>query len=391
MKLSILGSGLERSEREKELLSQAELIVGSPRQLAPFGDDPRCRMALLPVEMAELLLQEAPERACVLYGADPGFHSGMGRLCELMAKHAQIEVLPGISSVALLSARLQRPWQDWKLVSAHGREMDVLLELMDRRPLFVLCGGISQVNATLRELVDAELGETKVTAGENLGMPGERVRCGSAAQLCDEEYGKMCVLLLEAPCPGRRNVPPGIKDEAFVRGKVPMTKREVRASVLSRLQLRPGETLWDVGAGTGSISVEASLLSCRVWAVEREEEALSLIRENRKRFGAWSLRPVPGEAPEILEELPCPDAVFIGGSGGNLEDILDASLRANSRCRVCLTCVTLETLKRAMDAMNAFGLSPQCCQIAVTRAVRTGQVHLLRAENPVFLIWGGQA
>ena len=104
MKLSILGSGLERSGREKELLSQAELIVGSPRQLAPFGDDPRCRAALLPGETAELLLREAPDSACVLYGADPGFHSGMGRLCELMSGKAEIEVLPGISSVALLSA-----------------------------------------------------------------------------------------------------------------------------------------------------------------------------------------------------------------------------------------------------------------------------------------------
>ncbi len=391
MKLSILGSGLERSGREKELLSQAELIVGSPRQLAPFGDDPRCRAALLPGETAELLLREAPDSACVLYGADPGFHSGMGRLCELMSGKAEIEVLPGISSVALLSARLQRPWQNWKLVSAHGRELDVLLEIMDRRPLFVLCGGGSQVNRYLRELTDAQLGDTKVAAGENLGMPEERIRCGSAAQLCADEFDKLCVLLLEAPCPGHRSVPPGIEDEAFVRGQVPMTKREVRASVLSRLQLRPGETLWDVGAGTGSISVEASLLSCRVWAVEREEAALSLIRENRQRFGAWSLRPVPGEAPEALDGLPRPDAVFIGGSAGRMEGILDAALKANPRCRVCLTCVTLETLHRAMDAMNSLGLSPQCCQIAVTRAVRTGQVHLLRSENPVFLIWGGHA
>ena len=185
----------------------------------------------------------------------------------------------------------------------------------------------------------------------------------------------------------RPDVPAGgIADEDFIRGSVPMTKREVRAAIRSHLGVRRSDTIWDVGAGTGSVSVELALTADEgaVYAVERDEEALGLIEENRRRFGAWNLRVVRGTAPEALRELSAPDAVFIGGSKGNLRGIADAALAKNPNVRLCMTAIALETLSAALEAFR--DMDTEIVQIAVSRAKAAGELHLLMANNPVFLI-----
>ena len=167
-----------------------------------------------------------------------------------------------------------------------------------------------------------------------------------------------------------------------------MTKQEVRAAVLAKLGVQPGELLWDVGAGTGSVSVELALAAPRgrVYAVECDPEACALIRQNKEKFAVRNLTLVEGTAPAALENLPAPDAVFIGGTKGNMAAVVEAALARNPAARVCISAIALETLSAAVAALTAHGLQAEVCQISVSRAKAAGKLHLLMANNPIFLI-----
>lgn len=169
-----------------------------------------------------------------------------------------------------------------------------------------------------------------------------------------------------------------------------MTKQEVRTAVLAKLAVGPGNVLWDVGAGTGSVSVELALAAAggQVYAIEEKAEAWALIRQNRERFHVWNLKLVEGRAPAALAGLPPPDGVFIGGSGGALPAIVDAALAANPHARLCISAIALETLDAAVRALTDRGIAPQVTQLAVSHSREAGKLHLMMANNPVFLIAG---
>ena len=372
----------------REALGRAELVAGAQRLLdaLPAGVTAERVPAVRPADV--LAVVAGAQNAAVLYSGDTGFYSGAaGLLARLKEAGIPARVLPGLSSVQMLAAALGRPWQDWKLVSAHGRPCDPVAAVCGGQPAFFLTGtGESGPAALCAQLTAAGLGTLPVTVGENLGLASRRIFAGTAAGAAGERFGPLAVLLAEPAfrLPART---PGWPDETFVRAEgVPMTKRAVRAQVLAQLALCPGETVWDVGAGTGSVSLEMAYANggAPVWAVERLPEACAVLEENRRRLGGWNVRPVSGEAPAALAGLPAPDAVFIGGTRGRLGPILDAALAANPAVRICLTAIALETLAAALDACAARGLEAEITQIAAAHAA--GRPHLLRAANPVFLI-----
>ena len=212
---------------------------------------------------------------------------------------------------------------------------------------------------------------------------------GTAQELAGQAFASLSVLLVEhAVHPERRT--PGLPDEAFIRGEVPMTKQEVRAAALAKLAVRPADTLWDVGAGTGSVSVELALAAPQghVYAVECEPDACALIRRNREKFAAWNLSLIEGRAPAALEALPAPDAVFIGGTKGSMAAVVDTVLAKNANARICIAAIALESLSAAIAALTAHGLSAEVTQLAVSRTRPAGRLHLLTANNPIFLITG---
>ena len=372
----------------REALGRAELVAGAQRLLdaLPAGVTAERVPAVRPADV--LAAVAGAQNAAVLYSGDTGFYSGAaGLLARLKEAGIPARVLPGLSSVQMLAAALGRPWQDWNLVSAHGRPCDPVAAVCGGQPAFFLTGtGESGPAALCAQLTAAGLGTLPVTVGENLGLASRRIFAGTAAGAAGERFGPLAVLLAEPAfrLPART---PGWPDETFVRAEgVPMTKRAVRAQVLAQLALCPGETVWDVGAGTGSVSLEMAYANggAPVWAVERLPEACAVLEANRRRLGGWNVRPVSGEAPAALAGLPAPDAVFIGGTRGRLGPILDAALAANPAVRICLTAIALETLAAALDACTARGLEAEITQIAAAHAA--GRPHLLRAANPVFLI-----
>lgn len=375
-------------------LQSADLIIGAKRLLEhlPTGCTENRKALYKPENILSCLSEFPAANAALLYSGDTGFYSGASKLLPMLrAFGISARVLPGISSVQLLSAAVGRPWQDWKLVSAHGCACDPAAECLtaEGRPVFFLTGGTETPATLCAKLADAGLGDAHAIIGENLGTPQEHLAFGTAQTLAANACAPLSVLLIEhTVLPARRA--PGFPDDAFIREEVPMTKQEVRAAALAKLAVRPTDTLWDVGAGTGSVSVELALAAPRghVYAVECAPDACALIRQNREKFHAYNLSLIEGTAPQILADLPAPDAVFIGGTKGSMAEVVDAALAKNPNARLCISAIALETLSAAISALAAHGQTAEVTQLAVSRTRPAGKLHLLMANNPIFLITG---
>lgn len=179
-----------------------------------------------------------------------------------------------------------------------------------------------------------------------------------------------------------------MRDECFIRGTVPMTKSEIRAIVLSKLAIKKDSIIYDVGAGTGSVSIEAAMVaeSGHVYAFEQKEEGCELIRKNQEVFGQTNVTVIPGQAPETIVNLPVADCAFIGGSGGNLEAILDRLLAMNDQMRIVVTAITIETLGQIMDYAKRIERETEVVCVQVSYAMPAGRYHMMKAQNPIHII-----
>ncbi len=389
---SLGGGGQETMTAEcAAALRNARCILGAKRLLEhlPRGCTDNRIAAVRAQELLDAILGQ--QGGCVVvFSGDAGFYSGARRLLPLLAQRGiPVQVLPGVSSVQLFAARLGRPWQDWELVSAHGVDCNVIGAVSRGKPAFFLTGGALGPGELCRMLADAGLGFLPVAVGENLSGPEEKITTSTAAELAGRSFASLSVLLAE-PAPRFERRSPGLPDGMFVRGQAPMTKQEVRAAALAKLGVGPSDVLWDVGAGTGSVSVELALSAPegQVFAVECDEDACALVRENKRKFSTWNLQLVEGKAPQALAGLPAPDAVFIGGTKGGMEDIVGQVLAKNENARICISAIALETLSAAVTALEKHGLEADVAQIAVSRTRPAGKLHLLMANNPTFLITG---
>ena len=383
----------------QEALEQADLVVGARRLLEslPTGNA-RMVTAVTSTDVLAALDDASWGRAVIAMSGDVGMFSGARGLATKIREalgEVQVVTLPGISSMQCLAAALERPWQDWRFVSAHGVACDLVCLARTNPELFLVTGGENTVGALCERLARAGLGAARVSVGERLGYLEQRVVVSSAAELAGADFDQLSVMLVEAAECGEKPevvwpwATPGIPDDQFERGRVPMTKQEIRAVALSKLGVAATDTIWDVGAGTGSVSVECALLARagQVFAVERKPEAVELARRNARRFGLNNLQVIEGKAPDALLDLPAPQAVFVGGSAGTLAQVLDLALEKNPQVRVCVSAVTLETLAAATsllasDAWEGF----EAVQVQATRAESVAGYNMMRAQNPVFIV-----
>lgn len=412
-KVTIIGAGpgnpdlLSRSALDA--INNADVVIGAHRALAGIDVPPdavRCELVKTADIVAALTDAASWQRAVVVMTGDVGLFSGARRLVEALSGDAQVgvRVIPGISSASYLAARLARPWQDWRFASAHGVACDIVAEAERAGELFLATSGGEDPSRLSGELVQAGFGDARVTVAERLSYPDERITCATASEIAGQTFDDLNVMLIEfaggAGSPAGSSASraassrwpyasSGIPDELFIRGDVPMTKQEVRAVALAKLRLTATDTVWDVGAGTGSVSIEAALVARAgsVWAVERNAAGVRLIRENADAFGCGNVHAVPGVAPEALAKLPVPDAVFVGGSAGELPSIVEAALDKNSQVRLCVPCVTVETLTEACALLSGSRFKGfEACQVSAARAEAVGSHHLMKAQNPVFLV-----
>ncbi len=396
--ITILGVGTgvgQLTEAARDAIRNADLLIGAKRvadALKAFGKP--VENAVLSEQIEQLIRTSPARRIVVAMSGDTGFYSGTKQLLSRIAD-LRPTVLPGISSVVYLAARLGKPWDDATLASAHGRDANAVALVKTRPKVFLLTGGKSDVSAILKMLVEYGLSDVSVTVGENLSYPDERIVTGTAGELSEQTFDSLAVLYLENP-QAQSVVTHGRADEDFLRTEVPMTKSEVRAVTLSKLRLTRDALCWDVGAGTGSVSIEMAEIADRgqVYAIERNTDACELIERNKRRLAVSNVTVVEGSAPEALSDLPAPTHVFIGGSGGNLKAILEAALSKNPHVRIVLNTVTAETFAEATAAIRALHLAnEEIVELNVSRARKVGGYHLMTAQNPVYIISceGGEA
>lgn len=334
-------------------------------------------------------------RFAVVMSGDVGFFSGTKKLIPLLEEKYQVDLIPGINSLSYFCARLHMSWEEVKIVSLHGKQANFVGEIQTCEKTFLLTDREQTPAQICRILTENGLGAAKIFIGERLSYEDEKITCGTAEELQHGSFDTLSVVLVQNPQTVRSVVTThGIEDAAFVRGKVPMTKSEVRSITLSKLQLAKDDIVYDIGAGTGSVSIEMALQASKgqVYAVECSEEGLSLIRENRSRFGAVNLHPVAGMAPDVLDDLPSPDKVFIGGSKGNLEAIVKAVSEKNPLVRIVMNVIALESLMDSLNAVQRCGLELiDVVQISVARGKELGNYHLMMGQNPVFILTAQKA
>lgn len=395
MKVYLIGVGMGNpatlTAEAARAIGACTLLIGAARMLEPYRAEKNCVALVRSSEIAARIKEEQEGPVGVLLSGDPGFYSGATALRELL-EGMEVVTLPGLSSLSYFCARLNTTWQDVYPMSAHGRSHNAVGEIQRRSKTFLLTGGQTRAQDICAQLTERGLGAVEIAVGERLSYPDERIVTGTAEELAGETFDDLAVVLAVNPRPVQRAwAAPSLPDGAFLRGEAPMTKEEVRALAICRLRIAEDHVVWDVGAGTGSVSVECALAAPagRVYAVERKEEALALLRANRERFDVPNLEIVPGTAPGALAELPAPDRVFLGGTAGNLEEILAVIFEKNPACRVVLTAVTLETLAQASAAFAALRLEGvEMTQLAVTNTRTVGSYHMFSAQNPVWMLSG---
>ena len=372
--------GLERAIRE------ADCLIGAQRMLESVDcTGKRCHTAVLARDIANFIRSDSGRRYAVLLSGDTGFYSGArGLVAELT--DMDVEVLPGVGSLQYLCARLQRPWQDVRALSLHGRDCDFVGEVRRNPAVFALVGGSDGAHQAIARLCDAGLTHCTVHVGQRLGYEDERIASGTAQELSQQSFDPLSVVLVENDQSGAFVVTHGLPDEAFDRDETPMTKSEVRSISLSKLQLTRGAVVYDVGSGSGSVSVECALQASqgRVYAIEMKERALALTRHNAEKFGLTNLEVVAGAAPDALERLPAPTHAFIGGSTGNLRGILDCLLAKNPDVRIVANAVTLETVAELTELCKSFEVC-DIAEVSVSKPRVLGRYHLMTAQNPVYI------
>ena len=322
--------------------------------------------------------------AAVVFRGDTGFFSGAAKVIREF-EGEDIRVIPGISSLSALSAKLGMNWDDAAWISLHGRDENFVNAVARNKKVFLLTGGENTPAAVCRRLKKYGFGALECAVGERLSYSDEKITRGSIDSLSEKVFDSLSVMLIENPEASQR-LQIGMEDSGFIRGDVPMTKAEVRSISAAKLALCVDSVVWDIGAGTGSVSVECALAAYRgqVFAIEKEADAAELIKLNKLKFKADNLVIVQGCAPDALKELPAPTHAFIGGSCGNLRSILNVLLDKNPDVRIVMNTVTLESQAEAFACAKEYGFENfEAVSVNISRTKKAGSYNMMTAQNPV--------
>ena len=378
----------------REAVRNADLIVGARRMVdavrlpgQDFLYEYRSR------EIAEYLA-EHPEytRVVIALSGDVGFYSGAKKLVELLGP--ETKMICGISSVVYFMSKIGLSWDDAKIVSAHGKTCNLISLIRENRKVFAILGTNDGVRNLAEKLTFYGMGDVILHVGENLSYDNEKILSKQAKELVSYEGDPLSVICAYNPGAEPEPATHGLSDEEFIRGKAPMTKAEVRTVSLAKLKLSKDAVCYDIGAGTGSVSVEMALRASEgeVYAIEKKEDALALLAQNKKKFALDHMYIIPGTAPEALEELPVPTHAFIGGSSGNMKEIVELLIKKNPQVRIVINCITLETVGEALGCIRELAKQEGCeceneiVQLCVSRSKNIGRYHMMMGENPIYII-----
>lgn len=399
--VSIVGIGMGSSGcrllMAEEALHAADAVFGASRLLEGLKDIPEVRKYAMyrAEEIIPVLERECFNRVVILYSGDTGFYSGARKMLRALKEwkpDLQVEMFPGISSFSYLAAKLGESYEDAALFSLHGKNSEadfgaLLGEVRHHSKVFALLSGPEDVPEIAKRLLAAGI-EGSISVGTDLSGEGEQIDTYSLSEAESFRREGISTVLIRNSVPEKRVLLPVKRDTEFLRDRIPMTKECIRHESILRLELREGDVLYDIGGGTGSVAIEAAALSSslKVYTIERKPEAAALIRENLKNTGTENVTVIEGEAPAALSGLPKPDAVFIGGSGGNLREILETLTAMGTGTRYVINAVSMETIGEIRELLKDYPAEDErTVMISVSDVREVGSHHLLQAQNPVWI------
>ncbi len=379
----------------RERVMAARLIASGARHLALFSEARGERFVIgnnIPELVARLRCAlEADEAAAVLASGDPLLY-GIGATLRHYFAAEQLEIIPAVSSIQRAFAAIGEPWHEALLLSAHGRPVEpVIAALTPLRRAAILTDAVNTPALIARRLLEIN-GDCPAAVCERLGRVEQRIVCGTLSEIAQQEFDPLNVMML-LPDVGQATRLSygafGVPDEALEHDGL-ITHLEVRAVSIASLRLKPDSVVWDIGAGSGSVAIDAARVACRgtVYAVERDPVRYDRLCRNLKTHGALlRVHPLRGEAPQACADWPAPDAVFVGGSGGRLEAILaHAAARLRPEGRVVINLVTLDRVSETMALLREHGFAVNVTQISVARSRPLQDSVYLAALNPVFVV-----
>lgn len=324
----------------------------------------------------------------VVASGDTGFYSIASTIKRKAPDVVKVEFLPGISSMQYFAAKCGHGYENMKLISLHGRDGSLVPYVSYNFSVFALTGGDKSVADNIEELCKYGLEDTTVFVGERLSMEGEKITIGRAGELLGEDFDPLAVMIVDNH--DYRDFNEVLRDKDFIRGKVPMTKEAVRELSLAALNIKPKDVVYDIGAGTGAMTCALAQKANEsfVFAIEKNEEGIELLHKNMDKLGIHNISIIQGTAPDGMRDFPVPDKAFIGGTTGNMEDILDVILEKNPNAEILITAVTMESLTEAFLLLSNKGMEVTSRCVNVADAHILGRYHLMKAENPVYLIGG---
>ena len=399
--ISLIGIGMGNvdgmTKEALEALDEAELVIGSGRMLKPSLSRYRNKPVFDEYNSDKIAAfineNKGYTKIAVLLSGDTGFYSGAKKLIEaLSGEKRHIEVLPGISSLAYFAAKIQKSWDDCVIVSNHGRKASLIPLIRDNAKVFSILGKKDDIMTLAGKLVEYGMNDVTMYMGENLSYDNERILQGRPEQFIGTATEPLAVVMVENHAAGETQLNPLTNrgDAEFIRGQVPMTKEEIRILSISKLNLKSDSICYDVGAGTGSVSVEMAVKAPQghVYAIEKNAEAVELLKNNKKKFMTDNLEIVEGLAPEAFRELPAPTHVFIGGSSGNMDQIVSEILeKSEDNVRFVINCIAMESAAQALECAKKYGIAePDISQISVSRGHAVGRYTMMKSENPITII-----
>lgn len=396
--ISIIGIGLGLQDipvHALRVVAAAQVLAGGRRQLALFPEHAGEKIIIgrdAASFVKKLKVRMRGKNIAVLASGDPNFY-GIAALVYDKFPKDDILVIPNSTAFQAAFARIREPWDDSRCISVHGRSMKALDEIVRRPGTFaVYCDGVNTPAAAALYLIekDRALDSCKVWVFDSLGAPEEKIFSGSLKQALRLNNTALSMMIIknDAPCILSSI---GIPDSAFAHQRGMITRRDVRLSALARLELAGGLVLWDIGAGSGSVAVEAANAypGIAAFAVEKDPGRFRQLQKNIQKFRLPNVTALHGSAPEAFAELPSPDRVFIGGSGGELAAILkQAKLRLKpGGCIVC-NCVVMESLEAVLACFKKWKWRYEVTSLQLAHLSSGAKPEMFRAENPVFIIQG---
>ncbi len=373
----------------REAIENADVIIGAKRLVESCSNINSNAIIGYRAEDVLQCIKENPHyrNITVVMSGDVGFYSGATKLREGLVGYP-IKTICGISTPIYLSAKIGLPWQDMPMISLHGRDNNIIHYIKNNPRVFSLTGGEVTVRVLVDTLMKYGYGNLTIHVGELLSTPEEKITTSKVSDIVGREFHSISAVIIENPdC--KEMVELAIEDESFLReDKVPMTKSEVRTLSIAKLGITANSVVYDIGAGSGSVAIQMAKFAYKghVYAVERKKEAVALIKENAIVHKTPNVTTIEGLAPEAMVDLPVPTHAFIGGSAGNLADIVKLLLEKNPQVKIVLNAITPETLGEVTLCIKEFDMVSEIVSVNIAKSRKVGGYHLMYGQNPIFIV-----